>query len=140
MILEIPRSIYNQMVEHAKELNPVECCGYLGGNNETVSKHYKMTNTDNSPEHFSFDPKEQFAAVKDARKEGLKLIGVYHSHPETPARLSEEDIRLFNDPEPVYLIVSLKEETPIINGYKVEKPSNDEISITRVKLTIKEGV
>jgi len=139
MALQIPRSIYKNMVDHANELTPVECCGYLGGNNDVVSKFYKMTNIDNSPQHFSFDPKEQFAAVKDARKEGVKLIGVYHSHPETPARLSEEDIRLFNDPQPVYLIVSLKEEKAIIKGFKLEKPTEHDINITTVDIDIKEG-
>jgi proteasome lid subunit RPN8/RPN11 len=65
-----------------------------------------MTNVDHSPEHFSFDPKEQFQAVKRARSLGLELVGVYHSHPATPARMSNEDIRLANDVSLRYLIYS----------------------------------
>ena len=67
-----------------------------------------MTNIDNEPDHFSFEPKEQFAAVKDARNQGLSLMAVYHSHPETPARPSQEDLRLLKDPNMIYVIVSLE--------------------------------
>ncbi len=134
--LEIPKLIYEEMIAHAKSLTPIESCGYLAGKEGRVEAFYPMTNIDNSPEHFSFDPKEQFAAVKKARNAGLKLISVYHSHPETPARLSEEDIRLFNDPEPVYIIVSLYREDPEVNGFLVNKPDDNKIEITKVTLTI----
>ena len=70
-----------------------------------------MTNVDASAEHFSFDPKEQFAAVKAARAEELDLVANYHSHPETPARMSTEDLRLANDSSIVYLIYSVADST-----------------------------
>ena len=62
------------------------------------------------PEHFSMDPKEQLAALKDARANGYKIIGNFHSHPESPSRPSEEDKRLAFDPTIEYLILSLMEE------------------------------
>jgi proteasome lid subunit RPN8/RPN11 len=139
--LIIPHSIYNDIISHAKSELPNESCGYLAGKalagkDATLSKFYPMTNVDASPEHFSFDPKEQFAVVKDARNNKLELLSVYHSHPETPARLSEEDIRLFNDPNPVYIIVSLKDKTPEINGFTVNKPTENEIEIEKITLEI----
>ena len=95
-----------------------------------------MTNIDASPEHFSFDPKEQFKVVKEARTKGISLLSVYHSHPETPARLSEEDIKLLNDPNMVYIIVSLKDaEKPEVKGYTLNKPDDHSIEITRVELS-----
>ena len=137
--LDLPATIQTQLFEHAKEIAPIESCGYLGGKDGVVTTFYPMTNVDNSHEHFSFDPKEQFQAVKQARKAGESLIGVYHSHPETPARLSEEDIKLFNDPEPVYIIVSLKEDTPYLNGFKVFKPQENEIEIYKVAINVTKG-
>lgn len=134
--LSIPKPLYDDVIAHAKSLAPIESCGYLAGKDGVVTRFFKMTNVDNSPEHFSFDPKEQFAVVKEARKEGLQLLSVYHSHPETPARLSDEDIRLFNDPDPVYCIVSLAGAVPTMNGFKVFKPSEKEIEIHKVELTI----
>ncbi|MEE8441717.1 MAG: M67 family metallopeptidase [Spirochaetia bacterium] len=104
-------SIRDEIVRQAETELPNECCGYLAGIRSgldiTVSKRFPMTNVDESSEHFAFDPNEQFTAIKAARAEGLDLVANYHSHPETPARLSTEDIRLANDTSSVYLIYSV---------------------------------
>jgi len=133
--LDISTPIRQALIEHAQSLTPVESCGYLGGKDGKVTRFFPMTNVDNSPEHFSFDPKEQFQVLKEARKEGLDLVAVYHSHPASPARLSAEDIRLFNDPTPVYIIVSLLNDVPVINGFKVFKENENEIEIHKVNIT-----
>jgi proteasome lid subunit RPN8/RPN11 len=78
-----------------------------------------MTNIDHSEEHFSFDPKEQFAAVKYARKNGLKIVGNWHSHPASPSRPSEEDKRLAYDPNILYFILSLAAEQPVLNAFRI---------------------
>lgn len=80
-----------------------------------------MTNTDHSPEHFSFDPAEQFSAIRYARQEGLDVVANWHSHPETPSRPSEEDIRLAYDPNILYLILSLATGTPVLNGFRIQE-------------------
>ena len=112
---------------------PNEACGYLAGvldsGEVTVVKRYGMTNVDKSPEHFSFDPKEQFAAVKDARAAGLTMVANYHSHPETPARMSEEDKRLANDTSILYLIYSVADDT--LKAFQVGPDRNVlEVAIT----------
>ena len=66
----------------------------------------------------------------------MQLIGVYHSNPESPARLSAEDIRLFNDPEPVYIIVSLKYNVVNVAGFKVNKPDDNTLSIREVGIQV----
>ncbi|MCP3892472.1 MAG: M67 family metallopeptidase [Desulfobulbaceae bacterium] len=108
--MNIKKEIYTQIVREAREHNPLECCGYLAGNNGAITKAYPMNNIDESRIHYSFDPQEQFKTVKEIRNKGLKVLAVYHSHPETPARPSEEDIRLAYDPEVSYVIISLCEE------------------------------
>ena len=125
MSIEIKQSVIQEMIDHAKALTPVESCGYLVGENGVVTTLHKMTNIDHSPEHFTFDPKEQFAVVKSARAANQTVMGVYHSHPESPARLSEEDLRLLNDPNMVYIIVSLWQEKPDVKAYKILK--NDQV-------------
>ncbi|MCL1880176.1 MAG: M67 family metallopeptidase [Actinomycetia bacterium] len=84
-----------------------------------VEKVYLLSNIDQSHEHFSIDPKEQLAAIKDMRSLGLAPLGNFHSHPETPARPSEEDIRLAHDRNAVYLIVSLAAEQPVLKAFRV---------------------
>lgn len=112
-MIKIPQNIIDKIAEHAKKEAPLEACGYLGGKDGVVEAVFEMTNIDKSEEHFSFDPKEQFKVVKEARKKGLQLISVYHSHPASPARLSQEDIRLAYDPNIVHIIYSL-----VSNGAK----------------------
>ena len=105
---------FDSLVEHAKKVLPNEDCGLLGGtisgDVKTVEKICFLMNTDASPEHFSMEPAEQFAAVKDMRSESLQLLGNFHSYPKSPARPSEEDTRLVFDTRISYLILSLEAE------------------------------
>lgn len=105
--MKIPRTIIAEIAAHAEAEKPIEACGYLAGSGEQVAKLFRLTNLDQSPEHFSFDAKEQFRVTKEARLAGLRLLAVYHSHPASPARLSEEDKRLTFDPNIIYVIHSL---------------------------------
>ncbi len=105
--MKIRRDVYGQIIDHARRALPHEACGYLAGTDGVFTLAYALSNMDQSPEHFSFDPQEQFAAVKAARVKGLEINAVYHSHPATPARPSVEDIRLAFDPDKLYVIVSL---------------------------------
>jgi [CysO sulfur-carrier protein]-S-L-cysteine hydrolase len=119
-MLKIPQAIYEDIITHSKEGFPLEVCGILGGRDGVVSAIYRMTNTDASNEHFMMEPKEQFAVVKELRAKGLEMSAIYHSHPETPARPSEEDIRLALTPNVSYVIVSLAEpERPVLNSFKI---------------------
>lgn len=117
--MKIPKTIFKQLVEQAKAELPNESCGYLLGKEGVITENFRMTNIDHSPEHFSFDPQEQFEAIRYARKTGLEIIANWHSHPATPARPSEEDIRLAFDPQIHYFILSLAEEEPVLNAYRI---------------------
>lgn len=118
-MFHLPRDLYDRIVAQAKDEAPNEACGYLAGSGDAAKAIIPMVNVDASPEHFSFDPKAQFDAVKQARGWGLELIAVYHSHPATPARMSQEDIRLANDTRPVYLIYSMAEDR--IRGFRIDR-------------------
>lgn len=117
--MKIRKDVIDKIIAHAKNGAPIESCGYLAGRDGVVRRHYELTNVDQSEEHFSFDPAEQFAAVKDARANGLEVCAVYHSHPATPARPSREDIRLAYDPTISYVIVSLANGGEDIRSFKI---------------------
>lgn len=118
-MISIPREILERIVAHARAELPNEACGYLAGTNGAISLSYQLTNVDHSPEHFSFNPAEQFKTVKDARSKGLEILANYHSHPETPARPSQEDIRLAFDPNILYFIISLAQPEPVIKAFQI---------------------
>ena len=132
-MLKIPKNIYDELITHAVEGFPLEVCGILGGVDDTVSHIYRMVNTDASNEHFMMETKEQFTVVKDLRAKGLSMLAIYHSHPETPARPSEEDIRLALTPNVSYVIISLADTVnPSVKSYKIcsEKVEIEEIEIS----------
>ncbi len=133
IMIILKKDQFQSIVEYARGNLPEEACGLLSGyiKNEKriIEKIYFLTNLDHSPEHFSMDAKEQFAAVKNMRKHGYVLIGNFHSHPSSPSRPSEEDKRLAFDPLMSYLILSLAEKDPILRSFKIENKISSEESI-----------
>ncbi len=128
-MIKIPKNTLDEIVAHARRDLPIEACGYLAMRDHIVERHYAMKNMDSSNEHFTFDPKEQFDVLRKMRSLGLKPNAVYHSHPETPARLSEEDIRLAVDPNISYVIVSMKDDRPVVKSFTVVKKRVEEEEI-----------
>jgi proteasome lid subunit RPN8/RPN11 len=119
--VKIPKSLVAAMIAHAEETFPEECCGLLAGTNGVASHFYRIQNTHATPNvFFEMAPKEQFWAFKNMRHNNLNLVAIYHSHPESPARPSQSDIRLAYDPEPYYLLVSLEQrDKPDVRAYRI---------------------
>ena len=124
MTIKLKKADFEQIVAHAKSELPNEACGLIAGRVDgevkVVEKVYFLTNIDHSNEHFSLDPKEQLAAIKDMRANGLVPLGNWHSHPESPSRPSDEDKRLAYDSTASYMILSLMESEPVLNSFKIE--------------------
>ena len=118
--MKIKKEIIDNIVAHAKSGVPIEMCGYLASQDDIICKHYPLTNVDASDDHFTFDPKEQFATVKDARANGFEVGAVYHSHPLTVAQPSTEDIRLAYDPNISYVIISLANGGSDVKSFKIK--------------------
>lgn len=123
-MIKMTKSDYEKILAHAKKELPNEACGLIAGeadgNDKIIRKVYLLTNIDSSNEHFSLDPKEQLAAIKDMRANGLVPLGNWHSHPESPSRPSDEDKRLAYDSKASYLILSLMDsENPVLNSFKI---------------------
>ena len=122
--LNLLKKDYEKIVAHAEKELPNEACGLIGGtingDSKKIKKVYLLTNIDHSNEHFSLDPKEQLAAIKDMRQNGLVPLGNWHSHPESPSRPSDEDKRLAYDSKASYMILSLMDrQNPVLNSFKI---------------------
>ena len=118
-MIQLNKADFEKMLAHATRELPDEACGLIAGEVQGTDKI--VTNIDHSNEHFSLDPKEQLAAVKDMRANGLVPLGNWHSHPESPSRPSEEDKRLAYDSKASYMILSLMDrENPVLNSFHIE--------------------
>lgn len=123
-MITLKKADFDIILRHAESVLPEEVCGLIAGEitdgGKIIKKVYILTNIDHSNEHFSLDPKEQLAAIKDMRAAGLTPLGNWHSHPESPSRPSEEDKRLAYDSKASYLILSLMDrERPVLNSFKI---------------------
>lgn len=123
-MIKLSESDYEKILAHAESELPNEACGLIGGvfkdGVKVIKKVYLLTNTDQSNEHFSMDPREQLSAIKDMRANGLVPLGNWHSHPESPSRPSDEDKRLAYDSKASYMILSLMDrENPVLNSFHI---------------------
>ena len=120
--MRISQAVLDELITLARQDAPNETCGYLLGittdEGDIVTENYWMENIDHSPEHFAFAPKDQFAALRYARNKGLKILANWHSHPASPSRPSQEDLRLANDPTIRYAILSLHDGVHL-NSFKI---------------------
>jgi proteasome lid subunit RPN8/RPN11 len=121
-MINIPKSIFRQIVEHAKRESPLECCGILSGKDNTVEKAYELRNAEESPTRYSMSPQDQLKVFEEMEKESMKMLAVYHSHPHTIPFPSETDVKLTFYPEISSIIISLKEEkNPVVKAFRIDK-------------------
>ncbi len=95
-IVKLSRAQLDQMIAHALEDAPVECCGLLGARRGTVVSVHRAANKEASPYRFSIDGREQRRIEEAMDAEGAELAGFYHSHTGSEARPSPTDIRMMS--------------------------------------------
>ena len=108
------------MIEHARREDPVECCGILGGSDETVQKSFEIKNVESSSVQFLMDPQEQLHTFEVMENSSMEMVAIYHSHPRTIPFPSETDVEKTFDPEMLSIIISLKEkEGPVVRAFRI---------------------
>ena len=112
---QMERRFIDEMVAHARNDLPNECCGILAGQNDHVLKLYRMTNVEASPFRFSMDPGEIVKVDQEAGDNNWDLLAIYHSHTRSEAYPSDTDVRIAGGtselwPDVRYVLVSLMDE------------------------------
>jgi proteasome lid subunit RPN8/RPN11 len=98
-MIRIEKQAWNLMLEHAREAYPGECCGAMIGSVEgpdkRVTRAVKMENAFDGPQEQRYElrPEDLLKADKEARGQGLDLIGIFHSHPDCDAYFSQTDLK-----------------------------------------------
>jgi [CysO sulfur-carrier protein]-S-L-cysteine hydrolase len=90
--MRIDRDLYEEMIAHAREEAPNECCGMVGSSNGRAVAVYRAVNAEASPLRFRIEPEEQLELHNKIEDAGLELGAIYHSHTRTEPKPSQTDI------------------------------------------------
>jgi proteasome lid subunit RPN8/RPN11 len=120
------------MVGHAYDGLPDEACGLLAGppDSDLVTAFYPCRNAAASSRVYAIDYADIERASDDAEAQGLLIVGTMHSHTHTDAYPSPTDVDMA-DPAWRYIIVSLRQEAPVMRSYRIRRGVITEEPIAR---------
>ena len=127
--MKIPREIFDRMLQQARDEEPNECCGLIGGADGEARTLYPARNAEASPLRYNLEPQDQFRIMEEIDAKGEELAAIYHSHTKSPAYPSQTDINLAAYPGVLYLIVSLADEERPLRGFEIEDGEVDEVEL-----------
>jgi proteasome lid subunit RPN8/RPN11 len=123
MTLRLPQHHIDDMIAHAREAVPDECCGIIAGRDGLATTLYRMTNSaekEYRPYRYEMDGKELLHLIRELDSRGEEFLVIYHSHVATEGRPSPTDIRFAaNWPDPYYVLVSLIEDPPPVRAFRI---------------------
>ena len=120
-VLLLTGATWSAMLGHAYDGLPDEACGLLAGpaGTDRVTAFYPCRNAAESSRVYTIDPRDHLRADRDAEDRGLEINGVVHSHTHTDAYPSPTDVQRAPDPGWHYVIVSLRQDAPVLRSYRI---------------------
>jgi proteasome lid subunit RPN8/RPN11 len=120
-VLRLTRLAYAAIVGHAYDGLPDEACGLLVGVPAAgrVVRFEPTANEAASSKLYTIPPKDFLRVDREAAAAGLEVIGVVHSHTHTDAYPSPTDVAQAPDPGWHYVIVSLRDDAPVLRSYRI---------------------
>jgi [CysO sulfur-carrier protein]-S-L-cysteine hydrolase len=128
--LRISPDFVDEIVQHAHDEIPNECCGIVAAKDGSAVKVYRAANAEASPVRYGLDPRDQYRIMKEIEDGGWSLGAIYHSHTGSPAYPSQTDVNLAFYPDSLYLIVSLLDpENPDLRAFRIAEGRIDEAKL-----------
>jgi proteasome lid subunit RPN8/RPN11 len=129
--VRIARQLLDEIVAHALEDRPNECCGMVAGSGGAATEVFRARNALASPFSFDMEPSDQFRIYTEIEDRGEEILAIYHSHTKSPAEPSQSDRNNARAwPDPVWLIVSLADpDDPVVRGWDMRDGKAEEISL-----------
>jgi proteasome lid subunit RPN8/RPN11 len=119
--MRIAAELYDEMIAHAREEAPNECCGMVAARGDEVVKVYRTTNVEASPFRFVIDGAEQLRVYNEIEAAELDLGAIYHSHTRTEPRPSQTDINFSHAwPGVLWIIVGLTGEQAEVKTWRID--------------------
>jgi proteasome lid subunit RPN8/RPN11 len=117
--LRISRQLLDDVIAHAREDAPNECCGMIASRDGEAVLVHRARNTAASPFRYEMDGMEQYRIQTEIEDAGLELGAIYHSHTRSAPEPSQTDINLAFYPEALYVIVGLKSPQPDVRAWRI---------------------
>ena len=130
MTLTLPQAMIEEMVAHATEDLPNECCGIIAGKDGVATRFYRTVNAEASPFRYNIDPRDILRIERDIDANDWQVLVIYHSHVASEAYPSPTDVRLSQwqgtdppsdlYPGAYYVLVSLKDvDSPVVRAFQI---------------------
>jgi proteasome lid subunit RPN8/RPN11 len=119
--MTVTSRVIEAVVAHAREAAPAECCGLLLGHEGAIHAARRTRNTAEQPTRFFIDPKDHIDGRREARAQGLDVVGFYHSHPHSLPEPSAADREEADYPDHLFMIVSLAGADPEVKLFALEQ-------------------
>jgi proteasome lid subunit RPN8/RPN11 len=123
-MIQLLREHLDEIFAHARESDPAECCGLIGGtHDDRATTIYRLRNIARDTRvSYEAAPEELFAAQRRMREVDEQLIAIYHSHPRAiDPEPSDTDVRLAYYPSATYLIIGLGSSKPVVRAFRISE-------------------
>jgi proteasome lid subunit RPN8/RPN11 len=127
--MRIAPELYRQLIEHARQEAPNECCGMIASRDGQAVRVHRAANAAASPLRYEIDGPEQYRILMQIEDDGLDLGAIYHSHTRTEPYPSQTDISLAFYPDSLYLIVGLAGPEPEVRAYWIRDGQVEEATL-----------
>jgi len=120
--MRISQELLDEIIAHAHEDAPNECCGLVAGRDGNATAVHRARNSFESPLRYEVHPQDQFRIMMAIEDAGEEIAAIYHSHTKSEAYPSQTDVNLArNWPDPVYLICSVANDEPVVRGFEIRE-------------------
>lgn len=129
--LVLPRALREEILAHALEEAPKECCGIVAGHDGVGERVIRCRNDHPEPtSRYRVHPDDLRDAITPMEDDERELVAIYHSHPRSqavPSPVDREDARRW--PRPVYVLATWRTGAPELHAYRITELWTREIPI-----------
>jgi proteasome lid subunit RPN8/RPN11 len=140
-MVNISAILLSQIFVYCEQKLPYEACGAFFGaaarNDVIIHSFLPISNVSTDPlQHFVFDRNQLVTLLYNSQKNTDAWIGIFHSHPNTAAYPSAEDLQSAWK-LPIYCIISLENRVhPIIKAFSIVDQQKRPVSVKELAIEI----
>jgi proteasome lid subunit RPN8/RPN11 len=136
--MRIGRALYDEMVAHALEDAPDECCGMVASADGEAKRVLRATNIHASPLRYEIEAGEMYRLLGEIDEAGWELGAIYHSHTRSAPYPSQTDVNIAVPPElgtplwpgTIYVIIGVAGNEPDVRAFKIDGDGVAEVALS----------